>query len=86
MIGIFVFTFLSFSLILSVRISSINNIITYTQTNIDRLAPMLTEQEEEELLAEFRSVKNAEDYYKFHSKLLKLSSDHHITLRKIRLL
>ena len=86
LISIFAFAVLSSLAVGITSISYNNRIITYTQTSIDRLAPFLTEQEEEELLAEFRSVKDAKDYYTLHEKLLKLSSKHNVVLRKIDLL
>ncbi len=84
LVGVLVFTVLSTCAVVYTRISYVNRIITYAQTSIDRLAPFLTDQEEEELLAEFRSVRSAEDYYKFYDRLLKLFSDHGIASYGVR--
>jgi len=82
--GVILFTVLFACVVMYTRISYVNRVITYAQTSIDRLAPFLTNQEEEELLAEFRSVRSAEDYYKFYDRLLKLYSDHGIAHRSVR--
>lgn len=82
--GIFMFAVLSSCVVLFTQISYVNRVITYAHKSIDRLAPFLTDQEKKELLAEFRSVNSAEDYYKFYDKLLKLYSDHGIDHRSVR--
>ena len=54
----------------------IRAIVVYSQSSIDRLAPHLTNAEEEELLAQFRSVQSAEDYYSFYGRLLDIFEAH----------
>ena len=58
------------------RNAYISAVTVYAQTSIDRLAPYLTEAEEEKLLAQFRNVRGTADYYTFHAGLLKLFEAH----------
>lgn len=51
-------------------------VVVFAQTSIDRLAPYLTDAEEEELLAQFRNVQRAEDYYAFYDRLLEIYEEH----------
>ena len=51
------------------RLTYVRGVITYAQTTIQRLAPHIDEQEEEELLAQLRSVRESEDYYAFYERL-----------------
>jgi len=84
LLGIITFSVLSSSVIEITRISYINRVVTYAHNSIDRLAPFLTHQESKELLAEFRNVRSAEDYYKFYDKLLRLYSKNGIAHRSVR--
>lgn len=54
------------------RESYIRGTIIYAHTTIERLAPYIGEEQEKYLISHFRSVREADDYYKFHSRLLKL--------------
>ena len=51
------------------RLAYVRAVVTYAQTTIQRLAPHIDEQEEEELLARLRSVRNAEDYYSLYGNI-----------------
>lgn len=65
------------------RNAYIGAVTVYAQTSVDRLAPYLTEADEEELLAQFRNVRGAEDYYTFYARLLKLFETHGLDHRSI---
>lgn len=56
----------------STQLSYTNRVILFAEVSIDRLAPFLTDQEEEELLASFRSVRSAADYYLFYDRIIAL--------------
>ena len=54
----------------------VREIVVYVYSSIDRLAPFLTDAEEEELLAQFRNVRGSEDYYAFYDRLLETYEAH----------
>ena len=74
---------LSFSAVAYSRQVYMRAIITYAESSLDRLAPHLTEAEEEELLAQFRSVQSAEDYYAFYRRLLETYEQHGLDHRSV---
>ncbi len=63
-----------------------NNVITYSFRSIEILSPFLSNQEFKEIKAQYYSVKSAEDYYKFNSKLKKIAEENNIELPKFNAL
>ena len=58
-------------------------VVVFAQSSIDRLAPYLTDAEEEELLAQFRNVQGATDYYAFYDRLLEIYEAHGLDHRSV---
>jgi hypothetical protein len=75
--GFYLISFITVSVFVSclismTRLTYIRAVITYAQTTIQRIAPHIDDQTEERLLAQFRSVRNASDYYAFHDEIQNL--------------
>ena len=74
---------LSFAAVSFFRDIYVAAVVVYAESSIDRLAPYLTDAEEEELVAQFRNVRGAEDYYAFYSRLLEIYEAHGLDHRSV---
>lgn len=59
--------------------------IQHFETNIAACAPLLTDDTEERLRAQFATMRSQNDYRKIHSELRAIAETHSIRLSEIRL-
>ena len=59
-------------MIAGIRQTYVNGVATFAEKTLDRIAPFIDEQQEEELLSEFRGVTSKAEYKEFRSRLLSI--------------
>jgi len=74
------------SLVLNTWVTAVNNVTTYSLSSIEILAPEIPEHTRLRLRLDFFCLRNADDFWLFHEKLLALSKEMNVPLSDLDLL